>query len=169
MSDNVAETRLVIGGPSKLRETSSVLPPMLGESESEERSLLSPFAQVLQILLWLFFSFFLFLFLKIWFVRMSCPVVTHTVMTVALNCESEFTRLTRLLDVVKCVEWFETNVLAEENVALDPPRQNLEQLVAHVSASRNGEDVVQLFEGALFCFGDPEEDHEKGYDVKAAE
>ena len=99
---------------------------------------------------------------------MSCSVVTHTVVTVALNCESTSTHSDSLLDMVKFVEWFETDVLAK-NVALDPPRQNLEQLVAHVSASRNGEDVIQLFEGALFCFGDPEEDHEKGDDVEAAE
>jgi hypothetical protein len=166
------KTRMAIGELSELRKTSGVLPPTLGESESVEKShcsRFSPSAQVRQMSLWSFFSFVIFFcFWRSGLSGCLAHSLTHTVVTVALNCELTSTLSDSLLDVVKSVEWFETDVLAE-NVALDPPRQNLEKLVAHVSASRNGEDVVQLFEGALFCFGDPEEDHEKGDDVEAAE
>lgn len=47
--------------------------------------------------------------------------------------------------------------LATEDVGLEPPRQVLVDLVAHVGARRDGKDVVELLERSLLGLGQPEE------------
>lgn len=66
---------------------------------------------------------------------------------------------------VEVIEGFEDGVLAAEDPALDEVWEGLGQLVVHVGASGHGEDVVQLFEGALFGLGHPQEDHDESDDV----
>lgn len=56
--------------------------------------------------------------------------------------------------------------LAHKDIALDPPRQDLRELVIHVSARRDGKDVVQFLERALLSLRQPEEDHDAGNDVE---
>ena len=47
--------------------------------------------------------------------------------------------------------------LTTEDVGLEPPWQVLSDLVTHVGARRDGEDVVELLERALLGLGQPEE------------
>lgn len=70
--------------------------------------------------------------------------------------------------VLEVVEGFEDGVLLHEDPAVEPPWEGLEALVVHVCAGRDGEDVIELFEGALFGFRHPEEDHHEGHDVRAS-
>lgn len=52
--------------------------------------------------------------------------------------------------------------LAQQQVPPRPPGQHLGQLERRVRARRDGEDVVELLERALFGFGEEEEDWEEG-------
>jgi hypothetical protein len=59
------------------------------------------------------------------------------------------------LHVVEGVEWLERGVLVESHPALEEVRSGLGHVVGHVRAGRDGEDVVEFFEGALLGFWDP--------------
>lgn len=50
-----------------------------------------------------------------------------------------------LRQLLEFVQWLEIGDLAAEDEAVEPPGQGLEDLVAHVSRSWDGEDVVQFF------------------------
>jgi hypothetical protein len=67
--------------------------------------------------------------------------------------------------VVELVKGLEASVLLEENIAPDPPRKDLSELVSHMGAGRDGEDVIEFFKGALLGLGDPEEDHNQSDNV----
>ena len=54
----------------------------------------------------------------------------------------------------------------EKDPPLEPERQDGEALVAHEAGDGDGEDPVELLEGALHGLGDPEEDHDEGDDVE---
>jgi len=71
------------------------------------------------------------------------------------------------LNFIELVELWVRESLAAENVALDPVRRNLGDLVAHVTASGNGKNVVEFLECALFRLWKPQEDHEEGKQVHA--
>lgn len=57
--------------------------------------------------------------------------------------------------LVKVVQLRARTSIAAEDVALNPPWQDRGQLISHVSSSRDCEDVIQLFEGALLRFWAP--------------
>ena len=57
--------------------------------------------------------------------------------------------------------------LSSQNMLLDPVRRHGADLVVHMRARGDGEDVVEFLERALFRFGQPEEDHEEGQGVEA--
>ena len=61
------------------------------------------------------------------------------------------------MDSVELVQHWLGQALLAENVRLEPPGQVLANLVLHVGAGGNGEDVVQLFESTLFRLGQPQE------------
>lgn len=75
--------------------------------------------------------------------------------------------LALLVLVLKVVEWLENGVLAEEDPSLNEVWEGLGELVVHVGASWDGEDVVQLLESALLGLWNPEEDHDEGDEVEA--
>lgn len=70
-------------------------------------------------------------------------------------------------DLVELVQGRLGRVPLEEDVLLEPPGQGDGELVLHKGADGDGEDVVELLEGALHRLGDPEEDHDEGDDVEA--
>jgi hypothetical protein len=47
--------------------------------------------------------------------------------------------------LVKLIERFELGGLLQEHVSLEPPRENLGDLVVHMSSSGYSEDVIELF------------------------
>ena len=61
------------------------------------------------------------------------------------------------LDLLKLVQLRLCQSLAAQNVRFDPPRQVGPSLVLHVFASRNAENVVELFKRTLLGFRKPEE------------
>jgi len=91
------------------------------------------------------------------------------------------------LDLVKVIQRLQLHVLSQENIPLDPVRQEGIELIASVSRGGDGKDVVELFERSLFRFYNPiglpsvsfsfeqrkkvtweeEEDHDEGDDVQA--
>jgi len=68
---------------------------------------------------------------------------------------------------LEMVEWLESGTLVEEDPALDEVWERLGDLVAHVGAGGDGEDVVEFLKRALLGLGNPEEDHDEGDDVGA--
>lgn len=58
--------------------------------------------------------------------------------------------------------------LATEDKSLDPPGQDLEDLIVNVDARWDCKNVVQLLESALLCLGYPEEDHDQGGHIQSA-
>ena len=71
--------------------------------------------------------------------------------------------------VVECIERLEDSALASEDPAIDPPWESLGELVVHVSAGWDGEDVVEFLKGSLLSLGDPEEDHNQRHDIRAGD
>lgn len=71
-----------------------------------------------------------------------------------------------LVREIKLVQRLQRSVPLEENPPLEPVGQGFRELVAHEDAGGDGEDVVELLEGALFGFREPEEDHDEGDDVE---
>lgn len=69
--------------------------------------------------------------------------------------------------VVECVERLENSTLTLEDPAVDPPWKSLGELVVHVGACWDGEDVVEFLECTLLGLGDPEEDHNERDNVRA--
>jgi len=67
--------------------------------------------------------------------------------------------------VLEVVQLRADSVLAEQNPASEPPRQDLGQLVLGVSSSRDTKDVIQLFESALLGLVQEEEDHPESDEV----
>lgn len=78
--------------------------------------------------------------------------------------DSRFVSLSGSLEFIKR---FEDGIFAEEDPSLDEVWKGLVDLVVHVRAGRDGEDVVQLFQGALFGLRDPEEYHDQGHYVSS--
>ena len=68
-------------------------------------------------------------------------------------------RLGRPLRPIKSIKRHQHRIPPEQHPSLDEIRQRLRQLVVHVCAGGDGEDEVQLLEGALLGLGDEEEDH----------
>lgn len=62
--------------------------------------------------------------------------------------------------MIELVERFEVH-FTTENIAVDPPRKDLEDLIVHVLSGRHGEDIVELFQSALLGLGNEEEDHDQ--------
>jgi hypothetical protein len=62
---------------------------------------------------------------------------------------------------IESVQRLEDSILSLEDPAVDPIWESLGELVAHVGACGDGEDVVEFFEGTLFSFRDPEENHDQ--------
>jgi hypothetical protein len=69
---------------------------------------------------------------------------------------------------VKVVQRLELSRAVALDVAGDPVRQRLRELVAYESAGRNGEDVVELLKRALLGLRHKQEDHAECDDVEAA-
>jgi hypothetical protein len=67
--------------------------------------------------------------------------------------------------VIELVQRLEHNITAHD-ILVEKPRQCLGNLVVHVCACWDGENVIQLLECALLRLGDPEEDHDEGDDVE---
>jgi hypothetical protein len=67
--------------------------------------------------------------------------------------------------VIKVVQRLENSILALQDPVVEPPWESFGELVAHVRASWDSEDVVELFESALLRLRDPEEDHDQRDDV----
>jgi hypothetical protein len=55
-------------------------------------------------------------------------------------------------NLIEVVERLELRTLAEEDPALYEPWQPGAQLIRCMAGSGNGEDIVEFFEGPLFCF-----------------
>lgn len=53
---------------------------------------------------------------------------------------------------LEMIQRLDGGLLLKEDVPLDPPGDDLEDLVFHEDADRDGEDVVQLLEGSLLGF-----------------
>lgn len=73
-----------------------------------------------------------------------------------------------MLDGIEVIERFKRGALVEENIALDPVRKGLGELVVHERACGNGKDVVEFFERALLGLGHPEENHHECQEVQTA-
>lgn len=58
------------------------------------------------------------------------------------------------------------SALAHEYVALDPPWENLGELVFCMGSSRHSKHIVQFFEGPLHCLRQEEEDQNQGNNVE---
>lgn len=71
------------------------------------------------------------------------------------------------LDAVKLVQGLELGITLPEDPPLDEPRHELGDLVLGKLAGGDGEDIVELLEGALLGLGNKEEDHDQGEDVEA--
>ncbi len=54
------------------------------------------------------------------------------------------------------------SILLTEDIALDPPREDLEHLVSHMLACGDSKDVIEFFKGTLLGLRDPDEDHDEG-------
>lgn len=68
---------------------------------------------------------------------------------------------------IELVQGFELSVLLAEDVSTEEVRQDLEDLVVHVSGCGDSKDVVEFLKGALLCFRNPEINHYQGKDVQA--
>jgi hypothetical protein len=71
--------------------------------------------------------------------------------------------------VVKLVQRFQVSILLKEDIALDPPGEDLENLVSHMLACRNSKDVIEFFKGTLLGLGNPDEDHDESYNIESTE
>lgn len=76
-------------------------------------------------------------------------------------------RLVSLCGSVEFIKRFEDGIFVEEDPTLDKVWKSLVDLVVHVRAGRDGEDIVQLLEGALFGLRNPKKDHYKGNKVSS--
>lgn len=65
------------------------------------------------------------------------------------------------------VKRLERGILLEKDPPLDEPWKSLPNLVVDELGSRQAENVIELFQSSLFCFGDPQEDHDQGNDIEA--
>lgn len=70
------------------------------------------------------------------------------------------------LNVLEVVERLLLGVLLEEDPALEPPGESDGGLVLGELADGDGEDPVELLEGALLGLRDEEKDHDEGNDVE---
>ena len=61
------------------------------------------------------------------------------------------------VNVVELVQDRFRKTLLAKDIRLEPPRQVLADLVSHMSARRNGEDVVELFKRTLLGLWQPQE------------
>lgn len=84
-------------------------------------------------------------------------------------CKSFFGNLAAGREVVQLVQRLKVSTATAEDVAIDPPWEHLEQLIAHVHGCGHSEDVVKLFESPLLGLGNPEEDHNKRSDIEGSE
>lgn len=71
--------------------------------------------------------------------------------------------------MVELVQWLQVRILLTEDIALDPPWENLEHLVSHMLACGDSKDVIEFFKGTLLGLGNPDEDHDEGYNVESTE
>ncbi len=69
---------------------------------------------------------------------------------------------------IKMIQGLQPSILAEKNPTLDKVGKRFRELIVHVRPGWDSEDIVELFEGALFGFGYPEEDHGEGDYVRAS-
>ena len=58
--------------------------------------------------------------------------------------------------------------IASKDICLEPPRKHCEGLIAHMGASRDRKDVIELFQSSLLGLGDPQEDHDQSSDIQAS-
>ena len=68
---------------------------------------------------------------------------------------------------IELVEFGAFGALPEQNPALEPPRQNREDLVAHVRPGGDGKDIIEFLERTLLGLGNPKENHNQSTHVKA--
>lgn len=68
---------------------------------------------------------------------------------------------------IELVQGFELSVLLAEDVSTEEVRQDLEDLVVHVSGCGDSKDIVEFLKGTLLCFRNPEINHYQGKDVQA--
>lgn len=66
---------------------------------------------------------------------------------------------------LKFVQRLKDRILLHKNPAVEPPWESGEELVAHVGASWDCEDVIEFLKSALLGFRNPEEDHDECNDV----
>lgn len=67
---------------------------------------------------------------------------------------------------IEFIKRLQLGVLLEENIPFDPPRQGLGQLIPNMGPCGDGEDVVQLLQGALLRLRHEKEDQDKGGQVE---
>lgn len=60
------------------------------------------------------------------------------------------------------------SIALKQNVLLDPPGSDSEELVFAERADWHGKDPVELFQSTLHGFRDPEKDHDKRNNVEAS-
>ncbi len=72
-------------------------------------------------------------------------------------------RSDRRLEMIQRLQF---QVLASHDVFAEPVRQRFGELVVHVGACRDSEDVIEFLERALLGLGHPEEDHDESGDVE---
>ena len=56
-----------------------------------------------------------------------------------------------------------------EDMSSDPPRAIFLDVEADESSFRHGENEIEVFQAASFCFLDEKENKNKGYDIKERE
>lgn len=71
-------------------------------------------------------------------------------------------------DVVELVERLDVHITTED-VAVDPPWEDLADLVVDVLSGGDGKDVIEFFQSALLSFWDEEIDHDQSNDVETTE
>lgn len=62
-------------------------------------------------------------------------------------------------NVIELVQWLQLHILPED-IALEPIRKRLGDLIMHVHTRGYGKDIVKFFQCTLLGLGDPEEDHD---------
>ena len=94
-------------------------------------------------------------------------MLTHISKTLLRSTRNQYFTLVRSSDVslasvnglIKRVQWFQSCISLEVDVAFEPPRRCLGRLVFDETASRHSEDAVQLLQRTLLRLGHEQEDH----------
>jgi hypothetical protein len=72
----------------------------------------------------------------------------------------------RIIGTKTYIERFQLRITLPQHPSFEPPRRSFTSLVGDELLARDGEDVVELFQGPLLGFRYKEEDHDEGANIE---